>query len=85
MKGAADGWEKDHFADLERAAIMLLFVAERAGHPAAAAGDDMDCGSWQKAQGGGGLVDAYEGFLMAMAVEPDLDRIVTECFGRDAA
>ena len=34
---AADGGEKDHSADLERTAVMLLFVAERAGHAAAAA------------------------------------------------
>ena len=44
-KGAADGGEKDHFADLERTAVMLLFVAERAGHAAAATGDDMDRGA----------------------------------------
>ena len=84
-EGAADGGEKDHFADLERAAIMFFFVAEGAGHAAAAAGDDMNRGARQEAQGRGGLVNTDEGLLVAVAVEPNLDGITTEGIGGDAA
>ena len=85
MKGAADSGEKDHFADLERTAVMPLFIAEGTGHAAAAAGDDMHGRSAQKLQGRDGLFNADQGFLVAMAVEPDLNGIISENVGRDAA
>ena len=40
--GLADGGKQHHFADGQRGLIMLFFVAERACHAAATAGDDMD-------------------------------------------
>ena len=64
---------------------MLLFVAEGAGHAAAAARDDVDNGAGQEAEGGSGLVDADQSFLVAVAVEPYFNGVVTEGGGRDAA
>ena len=45
--GFSYGREQHHLADGQRGLVMLFFIAERACHAAAAAGDDVNLGSSQ--------------------------------------
>ena len=85
LHGLADGREEEHLADGQGCLVMLFLVAEGACHAAAGGGDDVQVAAWQQAQHGGSLVDAYDGFLVAVAVEPYLDSIATELVGGDVA
>ena len=45
----------------------------------------MQVAAWQQAQHGGGLVDAHDGFLVAVAVEPHLKGVWLELVRSDIA
>ena len=64
---------------------MLFFVTKLARHAAATARNDMDCGVLKQLKSLYGLFCPYQGFLMAMAVEPNLHCVILEVFGRNAA
>ena len=64
---------------------MLFFVAERACHAAAAAGDDVNLSSREQFEGLYSLFRADQGLLVTMAMEPDFHRIGLKVIRGDAS
>ena len=85
VDGFANGGEKHHLAYGQRSLVVFLLVTKRSCHTAAATGDDVDFGVLYQLQGGDGLLGAYQGFLVAMAVEPNLNGISLEVVGSDTS
>lgn len=69
--GGADGGEQDEFTDLVGDFEVFFFVAEGAGHAAAAAGDGFNGVVGGEGEGGFGGGGSGEGFLKTMTVKVD--------------
>src|SRR5438067_691473 len=67
----ADGREEGELADLERQRIAVGGEAERAGHAAAAGGQDVEAVAGEASQARGARLDAPECLLVAVAVKHD--------------
>lgn len=67
----ANGGKEDELADLHGDLIVLLFIAERSGHTAAAAGNHLNGIVPRKAEGAHGGFLTGESFLKTMTVEMD--------------
>ncbi len=83
--GTAQRGEEEHLADGDGGLVVFFLVAEGAGHATAAGGDDVESAAFEQAEHGCGFFDADEGFLVAVAVEPDVEGLGTELFGTDVA
>ena len=81
--GFANSGKEYLFADGDGGLVVFFFVAERAGHAAAGGGYDVEAAARKKSEEVGGLLDADEGFLVAVSVEPDFEGEVEELPGRD--
>ena len=77
--------EEHHLAYRDGGLVVFFLIAERARHTATAAGYDVHIGAFEEAQHCGSLLDADQGFLVTVAVEPDVARIGLEHICGDAA
>ena len=85
LHGFAHGGKEHHFADGQGCPVVFLFVAKGACHATATAGNDVESAATQQAQHGGGFFNAHEGFLVAVAVEPNLHGVAAELVGGDVS
>ena len=77
--------EEAQFSDLHTEFVVFGFVAERAGHTAAARFQEADHEIGRKAQGLCGEVSSGEGFLMAVAVYDDRLGLLCKLFRTNSA
>ena len=84
FRGLSHRREENHLPDGHRGLVVLLFVAERARHAAAAAGDDMDPRAGDEPQHLRRCAYADERFLVAVSMEPDIGVDMLESICADA-